>query len=242
MPEFFLSISAPAYNEEDNIEKVIRHWQSVMSESGQVFEIVIANDGSSDNTGRILDRLGSEFENLRIIHSEKNGGYGDALSKAIYASKGKYVITIDSDGQFELSDHAQLLKKCLENDLDGVTGYRMGKKDTFMRVLADRALNIIVKVLFRLKYRDTNCALKLIKGDLIRSISIEAKAYPTPTEILIKLREKGARIEEEGVRHNEREAGNSHLKVFKTGINMLSFLMYMRWKLILKRSKVIDAL
>ncbi len=235
-----ISVVAPAYNEQDNIENVVRHWESVLECCDYTSEIVITNDGSSDKTLEILHQLAKEFANLRIVNSEANCGYGAALSKAIYASKGEYVVTIDSDGQFELSDHRSLFEVCLENNLDAVTGYRMGKKDTLMRVIADRILNIIVRVLLGLKFKDTNCALKLVKGDMIRKMNIEAKAYPTPTEILIKLKELGANVGEEGVRHNEREGGKSHLKFFKTGMNMLGFLIYMRWKLNLKRRKIID--
>jgi dolichol-phosphate mannosyltransferase len=235
----FLSVVAPAYNEEENIETVIREWQTVLAKADYTSEIVIGNDGSTDKTGEILENLTIEFPNLSVIHSVKNMGYGDALFKAIYASKGEYVVTIDSDGQFELSDHSHLLEECIKNKYDAITGYRTGKKDTAMRVLADRALNLIVRVLFGLNYKDTNCALKVYKGELIRNFAIEARAYPTPTEILIRLKDKGIRVGEMAIRHNQRIGGRSHLKLFKTGWNMLLFLIYMRVKLFLKSFQVI---
>lgn len=236
----FLSVVAPAYNEEENIEAVIRDWEKVLEKCEHATEIVIGNDGSTDRTKQILEQLTEEFPNLRAVHSKQNGGYGDALFKAIYSSRGQYVVTIDSDGQFELSDHLPLLQECLKNNYDAVTGYRMGKKDTFLRVLADRALNVIVRVLFGLKYKDTNCALKLIKGDIIRKMTIEARFYPTPTEILLRLKEQGAQIGEVGVRHKERIGGQSHLKLIRTGWDMFLFLIYMRLKLFLKRNRIIN--
>lgn len=237
-----ISVVAPAYNEQDNIEKVVRHWENILESCDHTNEIVITNDGSTDKTLEVLQRLGEEFSNLRIVNSQVNGGYGDALSKAIYASKGEYVVTIDSDGQFELSDYQQMFEVCLDNGYDAVTGYRMGKKDTLLRVFADRVLNIIVRVLLGLKFKDTNCALKLVKGDIIRKMNIEAKAYPTPTEILLRLKEQGLKVGEVGVSHKEREAGQSHLKFMRTGINMFSFLLYMRWKISLKRLRVINSI
>lgn len=238
--DVFLSVAAPAYNEEENIEAVIRDWEKVLEKCEHATEIVIGNDGSTDGTKQILEQLMEEFPNLRAVHSKQNSGYGDALFKAIYASRGQYVVTIDSDGQFELSDYLLLLQECLKDDYDAVTGYRMGKKDTFLKVLADRALNVIVRVLFGLRYKDTNCALKLFKGDLIRNITIEARFYPTPTEILLRLQGQGARIGEVGVHHKERISGQSHLKLIRTGLDMFSFLIYMRLKLFLKRIRVIN--
>jgi len=212
----------------------------VLGGSGYATEIVIANDGSTDRTKEILEGLAEEYSNLLVVNSEQNGGYGDALFKAINASSGEYVVTTDSDGQFELSDYEQLLEHCRQRQYDAVTGYRMGKKDTLMRVFADRALNVIVRVFFGLKYKDTNCALKVFRGELIRKMAIEAMSYPTPTEIMVRLKESGARVGEVGVRHRERAGGQSHLKLFRTGLKMFLFLVYMRWKIFLKRRRIID--
>jgi glycosyltransferase involved in cell wall biosynthesis len=236
----FLSVVAPAYNEEETIEAVIRDWERVLERSNYTSEIVIGNDGSTDGTRKILDGLMKDYANLRVVHSQENGGYGDALFKAIYASRGEYVVTLDSDGQFELSDYHNLLKECIKNKYDVVTGYRMGKKDTLLRVLADRILNLIVRSLFRLRLKDTNCALKLFKGELIRNIKPEASFYPTPTEILIRLREQKARIGEVGICHKKRKGGQSHLKLVKTGVDMFMFLIYMRFKLFLSRARIIN--
>ena len=172
--DIFLSVAAPAYNEEANIEAVIRNWEEILSRCDYSTEIVIGNDGSTDKTPEILDRLAVEFGNLRVVHSVVNGGYGDALFRAIYASRGQYVATIDSDGQFDVRDCLSLLQECINGQYDAVAGYRMGKKDTFFRILADRALNLIVRTLFRINYRHTNCALKVFKGDLVREMIIEA--------------------------------------------------------------------
>ena len=238
--DIFLSVVAPAYNEEENIEAVIRNWEKVLEKCEYATEIVIGNDGSTDGTKQILEKLMDEFSNLRVVHSKQNSGYGDALFKAIYASRGQYIVTIDSDGQFELSDHASLLEHCRQKECDGVTGYRMGKKDTFFRVLADRVLNVIVRVLFGLKYKDTNCALKVVKGELIRKMKIEARSYLTPTEILLRLHEQGAMIGEVGIQHRERQGGQSHLKLVRTGLEMFLFLVYIRLKIFLKRRRIIE--
>lgn len=75
-----LSVVAPAYNEQDNIENVVRHWENILKTCGHTSEIVITNDGSTDDTLQILQQLAKEFSNLKIVNSQANCGYGDALS------------------------------------------------------------------------------------------------------------------------------------------------------------------
>jgi len=238
--DILISVVAPAYNEEENIEVVIRNWNAVLAESGDAAEIVVCDDGSTDRTPLILEELRKKIEDLRVVRASRNGGYGDALFKAIYASRGEYVVTLDSDGQFDLSDYPRLLEECRRKKYDVVTGYRVTKRDSFLRVAADRVLNLIVRGLFGLPYRDTNCALKIFKGDLIRKVCVEARAYPTPTEIMIRLKEQGACIGEVAIQHYERTGGKSHLKLFHTGWEMLLFLVYLRYKLFLKRARIIN--
>lgn len=240
--EIFLSVVAPVFNEEENIESVIRYWSKVLWESGRSSEIVVTNDGSKDRTAEILAALQKDIPNLKVISHEVNGGYGRALSSSIKNSTGKWVVTIDSDGQFDLKEHALLLEKAEAEGLDGVTGFRKQKQDTFIRVFGDRVLNKIVRAMFRIDFRDTNCALKLVRGDLLRSINLEARGYPTPTEIMIKLSASGARMGEAGITHTEREGGLSKLHPVATGINFLKYLIYLKFRLYLYNNKILTAL
>lgn len=240
--EIFLSVVAPVFNEEENIEKVIRYWDSVLDSAGFSSEIVVTNDGSGDKTADILAILQKDIPRLKVITHEINGGYGRALLTSILHSSGQWVLTIDSDGQFDVKDYKGLLDKVKNEQLDGVTGFRKKKQDTFIRVLGDRVLNQIVRFMFNIQFRDTNCALKLIKGDLIRNISLEARGYPIPTEIVIKLSVLGAKLGETGVTHFEREGGLSKLNPVQTGINFLRFLLYMKTKIRLYNKKILRML
>ena len=236
------SIVAPVFNEEDVIENVVNKWTEILRSYLVEPEIVLTDDGSSDNTPNILTKLEKRIDFLKIIRHERNGGYGRALQTAIKHSTGEYVVTIDSDGQFDLSEFKLLFKKLQATNLDSVTGFRKNKQDSAFRVLADRILNLIIRVLFNLRFRDTNCALKLCKGDLLRAVSIESMGYPAPTELLIKLAKSGAKIGEAGVNHYHRQGGSSKLKVLKVGFNMLLFLFYLRFKVFLFDRKVIQML
>jgi glycosyltransferase involved in cell wall biosynthesis len=243
MPEItpVLSLCAPAYNEAEGIAEVIAAWEKTVAAFGIPTEIVIANDGSTDGTGEILARLQQRYDNLVIVEQQPNAGYGRAVAAAIAGARGSQVMTLDSDGQFDPGEYPRLLP-LLEQGCDIVTGYRLRKNDRMARVLADRALNIIVRVMFGLRLRDTNCALKLMRAEAARSIRIEARGFPTPTELLVKAAAQGYTIGEVGITHYPRLAGASKLKVMRTGWHFLLFLVYLRLKLALYRRRVITSI
>lgn len=235
----YISIATPAYNEEESIEVVVRHWVACIEDLNITAEIVVANDGSTDRTGEILRGLQQEFSFLRVVGGEDNVGYGGALSNAISACSGEYVVTIDSDGQFDLADIAPFLTIVSEDDVDAVFGRRTGKKDSIPRVLADRCLNLIVRTLFGTRLRDTNCALKMIRRSLLQSLPLESTGFPFPTEVCVRVERSGAKCAEAPVGHSERQAGESKLKVWKTGTRMFWYLVYLKFQLILANRKII---
>lgn len=232
-----LSICAPAYNEEDVIEGVVRRWEQVLD--GVDGEIVIANDGSRDRTGEVLARLQAEFPNLMVVSHEVNGGYGRALASAIARSRGQFVLTIDSDGQFDAGEYARLLDELRRGDYDVVTGFRHAKQAGRVHVLADRGLNLLIRLVFGLQLKDTNCALKLFKGEVARMLRIEAMGYPTPTELLIKAQTLGYRIGELAITHYARTGGETKLKAFRTSWQMALFLAYLKFKQLLFRARIV---
>jgi glycosyltransferase involved in cell wall biosynthesis len=237
----FLSVCAPAYNEEATIEQVVRAWAEILDASGQRGEIIIGNDGSTDRTSEILSRLQSEIEALRVVTLPHNRGYGAALSAALREASGRYVLTLDSDGQFDAAEYTTLLSEMEQGGFDVVTGYRRRKQDRLTRVAADRAMNVLVRGLFGLKLRDTNCALKLLRGPVAHGLSVEARGFPTPTEILVKAQTLGYRIGEVPVTHRERAGGVTKLKAFRTSWQILTFFAYLKLKQVLYRARVVNA-
>ncbi len=233
-----VSVVAPAYNEAESIAGVVRDWIQVLEGAGVSWEIVISNDGSSDNTGEVLKGMGEP--RLRVLEFENNGGYGHALSQAMRAARGDYVVTIDSDGQFDLADFPPLLGQLKEGGLDLVTGYRRKKKDSLIKVAADRVLNLIVRMTFGLSLRDTNCALKVMTKKAAHEIEIEARGFPTPTEIVAKASMCGMKLGEGPVEHRERAAGQSKLKAFQSALDFLQFLFYLRLQFFLAKRGVLQ--
>jgi len=233
-----VSIVMPAFNEEGNIEKTVRDCLEELRKDNIQGEVIVTNDGSKDGTLKILERMNEEFDNFRYVDLEENFGYGGAMKKAIDVSRGAYVVTNDSDGQFDIGDLPKLMEK-IEEGYDCVTGYRAKKKDTLPRVVANWGYNLLVRILCGIKFTDAQCALKIFRGDIIRALPMEARGFTFPTETLVKMNHQGHNMTEIPVNHHFREAGESKVKFFKTVRIMFTFLLYIRFKLALLKAKVI---
>jgi len=226
-----ISICAPAYDEEECIEEVILSWLAVLDGAGLDGEIVVADDGSEDQTRAIIERLGKADPRVRVVGTADNGGYGRALRRAIGSARGELVVTIDSDGQFDPDDIPRLVAHQREGGFDLVTGFRRRKRDTPLRVAADRGLRVLVRALFGVRVRDPNCALKAMKRSWAQAAHLTAEGYPTPTEMVIRAHHDGLRIGEIGVSHLDRAGGRTKLRLVRTAVDAGQFLIGLRLRL-----------
>ena len=234
-----ISITMPAYNEEQNIEATVKRCREVLDAEGLAGEIVVANDGSTDGTGRILEGLAATIPGLRVVTLAENSGYGSAMRAAIRAARGRFVVTTDSDGQFDMGDLPRLLAKIREG-YDAVTGFRGEKKDSWAKVFGDKVHRRMTRVLTGIRYRDPQCALKIFDRETLFGLHLEARGYTFPTEALVKLDHGGGRTAEVEVSHLFREGGRSALNFFQTALKMSLFLFYLRFRRTLCRRGIID--
>ena len=201
------SLVLPAHNEAENIEPVVRHALEVLPAFFDVFEIIVVNDGSKDRTGEIIDRLSQEDPRVRPIHHKKNRGYGGALTSGFEASIGDHVMFMDSDRQFDIVDIERLYPYIPTHEI--VAGFRMMRQDELHRRVFAEIFNLVVRVLFGVHLRDIDCAFKIFDGELIRSLQLSSPGALINTEIQAKARRQGARLQQVGVRHFPRIAGEA---------------------------------
>ena len=210
-----LSVVLPAYNEEANIEKVVRDTAAYLDRLALDYEIVVVNDGSRDDTKGILERLQGEMPRLRPQHHPQNCGYGAALRTGFDAAAKTYVFYMDGDGQFHIEDLDRLLPLASEDCI--VTGYRIERRDPFLRRLNARLFGgFLVRVLLGVRVRDLNCAFKLIPKKVLSSIVLESTGALINAELYGRAIRRGFGIREVGVHHYPREAGvqtGAHLRV-----------------------------
>ena len=187
-----LSLVLPAHNEEANIGHVVGRALAVLPDFTDTFEIIVVNDGSRDATGRIVDELAKTHPAVRPIHHRRNRGYGSALTTGFAASTGDYVMFMDADRQFDVADLALLSP--FVGAFDMVAGFRMERNDPFHRRVFAEVFNVTVRVLFGVHLRDIDCAFKVFRGDLLRSLDLTAPGALINTEIQAKARRQGATL------------------------------------------------
>jgi len=202
-----LSLVLPAHNEAENIEAVVRRALDVLPRVVRDVEIIVVNDGSRDETGAIIDRLASEHQEVHAVHHPVNRGYGAALTSGFRAATGDSIMFMDSDRQFDIADINALLPYVPYYDI--VAGYRIQRRDPFYRRLYSKLFGIVVLILFRVHLRDTDCAFKIYRADLLNTIELTTPGALINTEMLARSKRRGATIVEVGVNHYPRYAGES---------------------------------
>lgn len=211
-----LSVFFPAYNEEGNISTTVKRALRILPEVAEKWEIIIVDDGSQDRTPQISDSLARTNKSIRVIHHKPNRGYGGALKSGYNAARYPWVAFTDSDGQFDLSEIKEFIKKAYSAKADLILGYRINRADSFMRkVYTFVWSHILPRVLFGLSVRDYSCGFWLIKKKVYDSIlPLVGEEKVTKIEMLAKAKRKGYKFAEVGVHHYPRKFGK------QTGANI----------------------
>lgn len=231
-----LSVVLPAYNEEPNIDRVVRQVIAYLDPKGIDYEVLPVNDGSKDRTGEILDALAREFPRVRPQTNMPNKGYGGALRTGFAAAQKRYVFYMDGDGQFDIKDLDHLLPLASEDVI--VTGYRIERRDPFLRRLNAKLFGgWLVRVMLNVYVRDLNCAFKLIPRKLFETIRLETDSALINAELYGRAIRAGFGIREVGVHHYPREAGvqtGAHLGVI---VRALVDIFRLRQKIVATQPK-----
>ncbi len=201
-----LSLVLPAHNEEDNILVVVEQALDVLPHYTDTFEIIPVNDGSTDATGEILQQLAAEDDRVRPVSYKTNKGYGGALVSGFETTRYDYVMFMDADRQFDIADIASLAPFVGRYDI--VAGFRMERSDPLIRRINAEVFNVAVRILFGVHLRDLDCAFKIFRGDQLRSLDLISNGALINCEMQAKLRRQGATLQQVGVRHYPRVAGN----------------------------------
>ncbi len=207
-----LSVFFPEYNEEANVENMVKTAQAIIPEVAEKWEIIPVNDGSKDKTGEIIDRLAKADPHVKPVHHEKNKGYGGAVISGLKASTMDLVFFTDGDLQFDLREITLLLEKLDEGDL--ILGFRKNRRDPWNRKLNAFLWGSLVKFLFGFKVKDVDCAFKLIKRKVLDKVEVTAGGAMVSTELLARAHKAGFKFVEVGVTHLPRVAGT------QTGANL----------------------
>jgi glycosyltransferase involved in cell wall biosynthesis len=201
-----LTVSMPAYNEAENIRPMIDMVRAKVEPLVDDLEIVVVNDGSSDNTAAIVRQISEEDPRVRLVDHPVNQGYGAAVRDAVWAASKELIVFTDSDLQFDLSELERFLPRLEEADL--VIGYRYARSDPWHRRFFGHGWSWLVNLLFGHTARDIDCAFKLFKRRVIETIHVESGGAMFSAEFLVRAKLAGFKIVEEPVNHYPRIAGS----------------------------------
>lgn len=202
-----ISIILPVYNEEDNIERTVTEAVQWLKECDGVaaFEVVAVNDGSRDNSGKILERLKTGVENLVVVDYPLNKGYGGALVSGIRVARYDWILLMDSDGQFKIDALADLLDHTADCDI--VAGYRAKRRDNILRIWLGDLYTSLARTFLNVKLRDINCGFKLFRKPFLDVDGINTHAGAFYTHVFMNAHARKARIKEVPVVHHPRPGG-----------------------------------
>ena len=226
MTNLSISVVLPAHNEADNIRTTVENCVLFLENNVSDYEVVIVNDGSSDDTQKIVEKVISTSSKVVLVNHPLNMGYGSALRSGFDKASCEYIFFMDSDGQFDINDLDRLLP--LVSAKDVVIGYREDRADSFIRSLNAWLYGFYIYLTFGLKVRDMDCAFKVFPKKAYQDIRpIKSGGALFSAEFLIKLKRNGLTLKEVPVRHFPRRFGT------QSGANIKVILRMFKesWKL-----------
>ena len=205
-----LSIVVPLYNEEESLETLITSILEVGNTFNFDYEIILVDDGSTDGTWNKIERFKKDLAHVRAIKFRLNYGQTSAMVAGFDHAQGEIIVTMDGDLQNDPSDIPRLLEKIKEG-YDIVSGWRINRKDDFVRSYLSIIANAIISLTTSVQLHDYGCSLKAYRADCIKSL----KAYGEMHRFFPALASMtGARVTEIPVKHYPRKYGDS-----KYGLN-----------------------
>jgi dolichol-phosphate mannosyltransferase len=218
------SVVIPLKNEESNIIDLIDELEPVMQGLQRPWELICIDDGSTDQTAKILGELAQKKSFLRPLIFDRNYGQSSAFDAGFKAAQGEFVITLDGDRQNDPRDIPKMVELIKESDM--VCGIRQKRRDSFVKRVTSRLANFVRSRLCQDGVEDTGCSLKIYRTTSLRRI----KMYHGMHRFLPALFTiEGFSIMQVPVNHRERTKGTSNYNFFNRSFNTISDMFAVRW-------------
>ena len=208
-----VSVVIPVYNEEESAELLCRKLHESLSTINRTYEIILVDDGSSDRTWEVLNRMAKEIPHLVLIRFRRNYGQTAAMSAGFDASVGDVVVTLDADLQNDPGDIPLLLER-IDQGFDVVSGWRKNRQDTFInRKLPSIIANGLISKITGVALHDYGCTLKAYRHDVIKNVNLYGEMHRFIPALASWV---GGTIDEVVVRHHARQFGRSKYGISRT--------------------------
>jgi glycosyltransferase involved in cell wall biosynthesis len=202
--ELVISVIMPAYNEEATIEEAIK----VLTEVPLHLEVIVVNDGSTDSTAEILDRLGKEGLIHRLVHQPGNMGKGAAIRRGIQEVTGHVTVIQDADLEYDAREYPVLLEPIRTGKADAVFGSRFqsGPRRVlyFWHSVGNRLLTLLSNMFTDLNLTDMETCYKMARSDLLKALPLKSQRFGIEVELTARFAQAGARIWEVPISYSGR--------------------------------------
>ncbi|TCJ15667.1 glycosyltransferase [Rubrobacter taiwanensis] len=199
-----VSVVVPVYNEEECLERL--HSEIRAALAGIPHEILYVNDGSTDGSREILDRIAAGDRTARVVHFRRNFGKSAALAAGFARARYEAVATLDADLQDDPGEIPRLLGVLVEEDLDLVSGWKKSRKDPLEKRLPSRLFNKTTQLLTGVRLHDFNCGLKVYRREVVQEVTLYGELH---RYIPALAHYRGFRVGEAAVNHRPRGGGHS---------------------------------
>ncbi|MBI5356988.1 glycosyltransferase [Candidatus Collierbacteria bacterium] len=230
-PEY--SIVIPAHNEEGNILPFVARIVKMATANRLSYEVIAIDDVSSDNTGKLLDKLSDKFPQIRVIHRFSKNGPGNAERAGFAVARGKWIITLDSDLSHrpeEIPDFIAAANK----GFDMVIGSRFvsgGSMDgPAFRLLLSQSCAFAAKLITGYPLHDASSGYRIMRASALRKLNLQSGWFEIHTEIPVKFHLHGYKVGEIPIRYERRGEGQSKLTIFQSVPKYLGIMITERMK------------
>ncbi|MDO8488355.1 MAG: glycosyltransferase family 2 protein [bacterium] len=207
-----ISVFFPCYNDAKTIAKLIATARKQLKKITRKWEIIVIDDGSTDDSRKVLTKLSKKNKDLKVVFHPKNRGYGGVLQTGFKTSKNDLVFYTDGDGQYDVGE-LPILFHLMSADISFVNGIKMSRQDYSYRVIIGNLYAFTMRWMFLLKVHDVDCDFRLIRKSIVKQVHLTCNSGAVCVELVKKAQLAGAKFRHVGVHHYER--GHGHSQFFR---------------------------
>jgi glycosyltransferase involved in cell wall biosynthesis len=209
-----ISVVIPMRNESPNVSQLYTELTTVLETFGRPYEVLVIDDGSTDETFERLARLQAQDSRLRVIRFRRNFGQTAAFAAGFAHARGRFIVTADGDLQNDPADIPSMVERAERDSFDIVAGWRRDRKDPFLsRRLPSMIANWIISHATGVKLHDYGCSLKVFRAEVVKPLNLYGEMHRFLPAIASEI---GVTIAEQEVRHRARMHGRSNYGISRT--------------------------